>query len=93
MRVYPKIQNYVRKRPDEEAINREFLPTNGLSIKPDGSFFYKSEVIKSTQNKGNPWYSSTSSIILRNKEDDIYSRIPKALDHLATFCPKKKETF
>ena len=30
---------------------------------------------------------------LRKKEDAIYERIQKALDHLATFCPKKKEAF
>jgi hypothetical protein len=30
---------------------------------------------------------------LQKNEDDILERIQKALDHLATFCPKKKETF
>ena len=30
---------------------------------------------------------------LENKEENIHQRIQKALDHLATFCPKTKETF
>ncbi len=30
---------------------------------------------------------------LQSNENDILERIQKALDHLATFCPKKTETF
>ncbi|MEY3499947.1 MAG: hypothetical protein RL308_1616 [Bacteroidota bacterium] len=39
--------------------------------------------------------SSTISdaIYLANTEEKIYERLQKAFDHLATFCPKKKETF
>lgn len=30
---------------------------------------------------------------LQEGEIDLYIRVKKAIDHLATFCPKKKETF
>jgi hypothetical protein len=33
------------------------------------------------------------SIYLADTEEKIYERLQKAFDHLATFCPKKKETF
>ena len=35
----------------------------------------------------------SDSIYLANTEEKIYERLQKAFDHLATFCPKKKETF
>ena len=34
-----------------------------------------------------------SQIKIENREENIYERIQKAIDHLATFCPKKTETF
>jgi hypothetical protein len=30
---------------------------------------------------------------LKEGETDLRARVKKALDHLATFCPKKKEAF
>ncbi len=37
--------------------------------------------------------SPTYSVKILNGEKNIYSRIDKALKHLATFCPNKKEPF
>ena len=37
--------------------------------------------------------SQYSSIILTKGEDNLYERFQKAVDHLATFCPKKAEAF
>lgn len=38
-------------------------------------------------------YSVFYSIELIEGEIDLVSRVKKALDHMATFCPKKKEPF
>lgn len=37
--------------------------------------------------------SSDTTFKLKEGEIDLAARVKKALDHLATFCPKKKETF
>lgn len=38
-------------------------------------------------------YLTKSSIIEVPNTDNLHERMTKALNHLATFCPKKKETF
>jgi hypothetical protein len=40
-----------------------------------------------------PELKMASTIEILRCEDEIFERLQKALDHLATFCPKKKETF
>lgn len=59
------------------------------------TFFYKAKVIRKddlTENSSE-YTSDIGGINIALLEDDIYLRIEKAMKHLATFCPKKKETF
>ncbi|MCU7619183.1 hypothetical protein NZ698_18545 [Chryseobacterium sp. PBS4-4] len=39
------------------------------------------------------YYKEAEVINVRECETDIYTRLQKAINHLNTFCPKKKETF
>lgn len=83
---------------------RTVFPTDIDSIKNtcEGSplptcftFFYDAKVVK-TENltKKNEYYSHAGiGIIIEPREENIYARIEKAMKHLSTFCPKKKETF
>ena len=47
--------------------------------------------VETRQTDGNDYRDGNLKI--ENKETEILNRILKALDHLAIFCPKKKETF
>jgi len=71
------------------------LPTEGAQI-TDGFFYYSSEKISYEKNgKATSYHSfnTANDFSIRKGEDDLRARVEKALDHLATFCPKKKETF
>lgn len=70
------------------------MPTNIKSIGDEGILQYDSEVVKLDYGQNGISYSHQSRIVkIRKGEDNIYERITKALQHLATFCPKKKEAF
>lgn len=77
------------------------MPTIGAEITKEGYIMYVDKLIKSTKiffdsRSLQSYYGrSTKEVYFKliNNEDDILPRIQKALDHLATFCPKKKETF
>ena len=74
----------------------EKIPTNVDSIDADSRFRYLSDVVYSgnTNKKGSyDGYSSRTLLKLDKREENIHERVLKALKHLATFCPKKKEKF
>ena len=73
---------------------RTTFPTADIIIDVKaGKIKYKNAVIKSLKDNKIFYSKDELHISLRNGENDIYTRIQKALDHLATFCPKKSETF
>jgi hypothetical protein len=69
------------------------LPTEGANIINEG-FYYNSQKISGEVDGEFYSISNTSGkFSIREGEDNLRERVQKALDHLATFCPKKKETF
>lgn len=70
------------------------MPTDGV-ILTDEKLQYKEERIERRNLTDNRSYfeNFTYFVKLNSTEPDLYARVKKALDHLATFCPKKKETF
>lgn len=72
-----------------------FFPCNGIKINLDkGTFYYSAEkILIKVDDKDYYQNDSGNNFSIRNAEEDFYKRIQTALDHLATFCPKIKETF
>lgn len=79
----------------EVELMKTVAPCNGILINlSSGNIYYKNSVAK--------WIDSSGGLLFRWQlpfvkiglnEENIIERIKKAFDHLATFCPKKKETF
>ena len=86
---YDQLYNNNTKDTDEVS-----FPFDGVTIK-DGKLIYDLDVIKRFRyGKANSKvYYKQSNELLRLCETDIYTRMQKAMQHLSTFCPKKKETF
>ena len=86
---YDQLYNNNTKDTDEVS-----FPFDGVTIK-DGQLIYELDVIKRFRlGKANSKvYYKKSSELLRLCETDIFTRMQKAMQHLSTFCPKKKETF
>jgi hypothetical protein len=75
-----------------------FFPTKGVNIDSEGYISYDIEAVRvimipSHESRKEYFLNGGKKFSLSNREQDIYARIQKALDHLASFCPKKKETF
>ena len=68
------------------------LPTMGCRISSIGTFEYNSEVVKEVRNSKIE-YTRWVFVKIAPREDNIYERIQKAINHLTTFCPKKQEAF
>ena len=70
-------------------------PCNDVLINlSSGIIYYKSNVVKWINPSGSFVYSWNLPFVkIGFNEENILERIQKALDHLATFCPKKKEIF
>lgn len=79
----------------EKYFLRSIFPTDGLSFNDEGKAFYNNKVIASqcSTYSGTEYDKSSYHFQLEDREDKIRERVKKALDHLATFCSKKKETF
>lgn len=89
-----KIEILIRKDDDVSKLVPVtwVFPTMGIKV-IDGVFFYKSKIFYYTY-EGKEYYPSTTlSINIQANEENLNDRLKKAFDHLATFCPKKKETF
>lgn len=86
---YDQLYNNNTKDTDEMS-----FPFDGVTIK-DGELIYDLDVIEHISRVGNDkkYYKKKSGILLRLCETDIFTRMQKAMQHLSTFCPKKKETF
>jgi|688.fasta_scaffold1004508_2 hypothetical protein len=71
------------------------IPTDGTIVEDENIKFTEERIlIKYLEINKNFYYKGiTGYCKLKNSEPDLYARVKKALDHLATFCPKKKETF
>lgn len=80
---------------DIQGIKNIYENVDGLSTISCVTFNYSAKVIEYTNvtDKKTSYSSGLWGISLAEREDDIYARIEKAMKHLATFCPKKKETF
>ena len=74
---------------------RSTFPVEGINFNEEGKIYYNNTVIadECSNYAGIRYEKTTYSIRLENREEKIRERVKKALDHLATFCPKKKETF
>ncbi len=69
------------------------MPTDGINIWELG-FQFNEERVSITDPSNKLRFSKNNDYCnLKNAEPDLYARVKKALDHLATFCPRKKETF
>jgi hypothetical protein len=72
---------------------RTVMPTDGINIWELG-FQFNEERVSITDPSNKLRFSKNNDYCkLKNAEPDLYGRVKKALEHLATFCPKKKETF
>ena len=72
---------------------QQILPTSITGINDKGKFLYSASVA-STQNQGKEAFFDEDSLLnLEEREENLRARVEKALKHLATFCPKKQETF
>jgi hypothetical protein len=70
------------------------IPTDGVTITGSGHLEFNEErVSEYSYDTGKKYLKCSYRFYINNGEPDLYIRIKKALDHLATFCPKKKETF
>lgn len=73
------------------------LPTDVENItNDDGVFRYKAKIIidKNLESEKVHFSDNTWNCLrIAEREENIRERIVKAMKHLATFCPKKKETF
>tara|TARA_R110001592_G_scaffold96667_1_gene277493 strand:- start:447 stop:881 length:435 start_codon:yes stop_codon:yes gene_type:complete len=70
--------------PTDEVIFKDnMLYTNGERIK-------RKDITEGTPIR---YQKILYNLKLMEGETDLKARVKKALDHLATFCPKKKETF
>ncbi len=80
---------------NETHYTQYIVPITNIVITDKGEIKNKSVVIKrfSSDNHTSEFVYKTFFSGIRNCEEDIYGRLQKALDHLSTFCPKKKETF
>ena len=70
-----------------------YIPTNGMKINTNGEMSFPIEAIEIKDDSGLKSFSKSSAFSIQEVEDHLCSRIEKAVAHLATFCPKKKETF
>ena len=80
---------------DDGSVHKylETFPIKNDSLSSDGYFKYTGDKIL-FERDGVKRYRNNSSLYISNAiEEDIIPRVEKALKHLATFCPKKKETF
>ena len=64
----------------------------GCRISSIGTFEYNSEVVKEVRNSKIE-FTKWVFVKIAPREDNIYERIQKAINHLTTFCPKKQEAF
>lgn len=69
------------------------FPTSGIKVHKNGWFLYSTDIGHYTVDGKEYYVNIIPQLNIRNKEENIYERLQTALDHLATFCPKKKETF
>lgn len=79
-----------------------YIPTKGMKINVDVNnhdMYFPIEAIEkkisyTNSDASRRYFSKSTSFKITEGEDQLLSRIEKAVAHLATFCPeKKKETF
>lgn len=69
------------------------IPTDGITFNTEGISTTGDRISKRVDNGPLYFDNETDDFILKEGETDLRARVKKALDHLATFCPKKKEAF
>ena len=89
-----EIKFLVRKYEDVSELIPVTLVLPTIGIKLINSHFSYSAKIAYYAKEGTKYYTDSPVLIsIQNKEENILERLQKALDHLSTFCTKKKETF
>lgn len=81
---------------DKDDQYKQTIPTDGLTFDDDGMSTTGERVSTqriTTNNKQKNYSKKIEGFTLVEGETNLRARVKKALDHLATFCPKKKETF
>lgn len=72
-------------------------PTAGLRDLNEVAFYYESRVVSITTTRNDGCFDTRFSDYIytgiKKREDKIWELVKKAIDHLSTFCPKKKEAF
>lgn len=84
-------------RENQEPVkyhNQYFIiPTDGAQL----GFYIEMkggvESIRSKQYDHTERFTKTADVHITEGEENLTNRLQKAVDHLATFCPKTKETF
>jgi hypothetical protein len=66
------------------------LPTTGFKIDGSGEIKYDNKVVRWDEKL---FSNHLYQVRIASREENIYERIQKAINHLATFCPKKTEAF
>lgn len=69
------------------------MPTDGVIL--SGRIEMKNNIagIKEREYNHNESLTYITSLKITKGEDNLYERLQKAVDHLASFCPKTKEAF
>jgi hypothetical protein len=97
----------IDRQTESDCPSKSFIPTTNIIIGDHGTISCKIQGIHTidmfnretesrrrdiTFSKKGAGYSNKIGSIT-NGEVDLYKKMQKAFDHLATFCPKKKELF
>jgi len=72
---------------------QQILPTAITGINSDGKFTYSANVASDQEQGKEATFKSYGYLQLGEREENIRTRVEKALKHLETFCPKKQEAF
>lgn len=73
----------------------EIIPTSGILVGININAKNKIKSIRCLREKSfeNERFIWSSYFNITEGEENLYERLQKAVDHLATFCPQKQETF
>lgn len=73
---------------------KDIIPIQGVELSVnDIKMKDKSSSVTHIDSEGNATYGFSTALNLRKADENLFPRLQKAVDHLATFCPKKQETF
>lgn len=78
----------------ENIIKIVKIPTDGVTIENEKIYVTGERITEQDITRGTSKFKNRFEYFsLKEGDTDLHGRVKKALDHLATFCPKKRETF